>query len=363
MELLKESMIGKMTIKNRVVMAPMTRSRSDNAEALPTDLHVQYYAQRASAGLIISEGIVVSPQGVGYRNLPGLYSENQAQAWKKVTTAVHAKGGRIFAQLWHVGRLSHPDFLDGKLPVAPSAINPDTDVYTPKGKEKTVTPHALSIAEIKRIGLDFQTAGKHAMQAGFDGVEIHSSNGYLFHQFFNNSSNTRTDTYGGSDENKARFLFEVIDGLKEVMPEEKIAARLNPMLNGMNGIAVDGQTGGTFDHIVNRLNGYKIAYLHVSRPWAPPAAPYFIADVIGHYREIYRGFLIANGNYNRESAEQELASGRADAIAFARPYIANPDLVERFRDNLPLSEANPALFYSPGPQGYTDYASAALKTA
>lgn len=355
MQILEPVKLGNLNFSNKVFMAPMTRSRADNPDAVVTDRHAKYYAQRASAGLIISEGTVVSEMAVGYVNVPGIYSEKQTEAWKQVTKAVHEKAGRIFAQLWHVGRISHPDILDGKLPFAPSAINPNKDVLTYNGRRKSVTPKELTVEEIKNIVNEFKHAAINANKAGFDGVEIHASNGYLFHQFFNNVSNKRKDKYGGNDENKTRFLFEVIDALKGVMPENKIGVRLNPMMHGFSGILVDEQTAGTFDYIVNMLNDYNLAYLHLSRPAKKLDEPNFINDVIGHYRKIYKGFLIANGNYNLESAEKEIASMRADAVAFGVPFIANPDLVSRFKNGHPLAEADKNTFYTSGDNGYIDY--------
>ena len=347
--------LGPFTLPNRIFMAPMTRNRADNPGLAPTALHATYYAQRAGAGLIISEGVPVSPQGAGYVNVPGLYSQKQIEGWRLVTEAVHRAGGRIFAQLWHVGRLSHPDFHNGQLPVAPSAIDPETNVLTPLGKKSSVTPKELSVEEIKAIVQDFAQAGENALAAGFDGVEIHSSNGYLFHQFFNNSSNRRADAYGGNDENKARFLFEVIEALSARIPSNCIGLRLNPMMHGRVGILVDEQTAATFDHIARRLNDYELAYLHLTRQWRAFEEPHFVQDVIGHYRKIYRGFLIANGNYDSASAQTEIAADRADAIAFGRPFIANPDLPARFQNGWPLAESDPATHYTAGEKGYVDY--------
>lgn len=357
-QLLSSTKMGSLELQNRVFMAPMTRSRADNKAHAPFDIHATYYAQRASAGLIITEGTVVSPQGVGYIHVPGIYSEAQVEGWKTVTDAVHAKGGKIFCQIWHVGRVSHPDFHDGKLPVAPSAINPGSKSFTQNGLVPTVTPRELTKAEIAQIVRDFRRAGENAMKAGFDGIEIHSSNGYLFHQFFNNSSNQRTDEYGGSNENKTRFLFEVIDALKEVMPEDRIGLRLNPMMHESHGIIVDHETADTFDYIVERLNGYDLAFLHISKPFGGTiTGPDFIEDVIGHYRKIYKGFLVANTNYTLEGGEADIVSGRADAIAYGRPFISNPDLVERFEQGAELAKPDRATFYTPGTKGYTDYPS------
>ena len=347
--------LGNLKLNNRIFMAPMTRSRANNPQNAPGELHAKYYTQRSTAGLIISEGIVVSRQANGYINIPGLYTKEQLEKWKLTTEAVHKNGGKIFAQLWHVGRISHPDLLDGELPVAPSAINPNTDVFTPTGLTKTVTPREMTNEDIKQTVNDFAQAAKNAIKAGFDGVEIHSSNGYLFHQFFNNCSNHRVDEYGGNDENKSRFLFEVIDAVAKIIPIEKIGVRLNPMLHGMSGIEVDQETANTFDYIISKLNDYSLAYLHLSRPFTLLEKDFFISDVIGHYRKIYNGFMVANGNYDPDSAEKEIVEGRADAIAFGRSFISNPDLPIRIKNDWPLSEADESTFYTPGEKGYTDY--------
>lgn len=356
MKLLTQAESGNLSFSNRIFMAPLTRRRADNPEFAPTDLHAEYYRQRASAGLIISEGTNVSSRACGYVDVPGLWSDTQISGWKKVTKAVHEDGGCIFTQLWHVGRISHPDFHGGKLPLAPSAINPDVPIRTKlSGRTKTVTPKAMSLEEIKETVQDFRRAGAHAMEAGFDGVEIHSSNGYLFHQFFSTSSNIRQDHYGGSIENRVRLLFETIEALKEVMPEERIGVRLNPMMHDAGGIEVNKDTLPTFDHIVKRLNDYNLAYLHLTRPFQLLDSEDFIEDVIGHYRALYKGFLVANGNFEAEEAESELEAGRADAIAFGRPFISNPDLAERIENKWPLTPPDPDTFYSGGYKGYTDY--------
>ena len=355
MKLLEPAKLGELYVKNRVFMAPLTRSRANNDLAAPTQLHVEYYKQRSSAGLIISEGVPVSKQAIGYNNIPGIYSHKQVEAWKPVTEIVHKYDGRIFAQLWHVGRLSHPSYLDGDVPVAPSAVNPNVLISTKSGKARSVTPKALSVDEISQTVIDFQNAAINAMKAGFDGVEIHSSNGYLFHQFFCSTSNLRKDQYGGSIENKTRFLFKVLDALKEVMPEHKIGLRLNPMMHDKYGIFVDEETPETFDYIVTKLNTYNLAYVHITRPWKMIDSPYFIKDVIGHYRKLYKGFLIANGHYGFEDAEGEIVANRADAIAFGRLFISNPDLPERLANRWPLTDPDTKTFYTSGARGYTDY--------
>jgi len=358
MKLLTPAHSGALHFSNRVFMAPLTRSRADNPELAPTDLHAEYYRQRSTAGLIISEGTNVSPRSTGYIDVPGLWSPEQVSGWQKVTQKVHEEGGSIFTQLWHVGRISHPDFHEGALPLAPSAINPNSTIRTKqRGRTDTVTPQAMTIEDIQDTIDDFKRAGANAMEAGLDGVEIHSSNGYLFHQFFSTSSNIRDDRYGGSMENRVRLLFEVIEALGEVMPVERIGIRLNPMMHQAGGIEVNSDTLPTFDHIVSQLNQYDLAYLHLTRPFQSLDSPDFVEDVIGHYRQIYAGFLIANGNYSPEEAESELSAGRADAIVFGRPFISNPDLPERIQNHWPLAPPDSTTFYSSGARGYTDYPS------
>jgi N-ethylmaleimide reductase len=293
---------------------------------------------------------------VGYIHTPGIYSEAQVAGWKQVTTAVHANGGKMFAQLWHVGRMSHPDFHGGELPVAPSAINPQDKAFTSQGFQDTVTPRALEVAEIKAIVQDFKNAAANAVKAGFDGVEIHASNGYLFHQFFNTCSNVRTDEYGGTIENRARLLFEVLDAVKEVIDLNRVGVRLNPSMHRQFGITMDEQTIPTFEYIVRRLNDYGLAYLHLSRP-NPEAkeAPQFIWDIAQHFRPLYQGNLIINRGYDRETGNQVIAEGHADLVAIGVPFIANPDLVERFAEGAALNQPDFATFYMPGPKGYLDY--------
>lgn len=353
MKLLEATQMGDITVQNRVFMAPLTRSRAYSPAYKPLDIHATYYAQRASAGLIITEATVVSSQGRGYVHTPGIHTAEQIEGWKKVTEAVHAQGGKIYVQLWHVGRVSHPSFHGGDLPVAPSAINPNRAVFTTDGMTQTVTPKALEIAEIKAVVQDFKQAGQNALEAGFDGVEIHGANSYLLQQFFTNSSNKRTDEYGGSKENKARILMEVIEALLEVMPAGKIGLRLSPMTHGSGGIEVDEETVGMYDYIVEQLHKYDLAYLHLLRESEP--IEHGLTDVIGHYRKLYKGFLIANAGYDRDEGNQEIESGRADAIAYGRPFIPNPDLVARFEHHWPLVEPDSSTFYAGHEKGYTDY--------
>lgn len=344
-------------LKNRVVMAPMTRSRADNDEKKPTDeLQGIYYEQRASAGLIITEGSQVSERAVGYINTPGIHTDAQVEGWKKVTQRVHDKGGKIFIQVWHVGRMSHPDFHNGELPLSSSAINPNEQSYTQDGFKDTVTPKEMTKEDIKTTVKDFQNAAKNAVEAGFDGVEIHSSNGYLFHQFFNGTSNKRTDEYGGSHENKARFFFEVLDAVKEVIPEEKIGARFNPSLNGVFGMTMDEDTIPTFEYIIKKLNDYNLAYIHLSEPFTDVSdIPYAVTEIAKHFRPLYNGTLMINGGFDQDSGNEVIASGNADLVAYGKPYISNPDLVERFEQGIDLAEWDNDTFYTPGKKGYTDY--------
>lgn len=343
-------------LKNRMVMAPMTRSRSDNEGNVPTSLTAEYYEQRATAGLIISEGVPVSTKAVGYINVPGIYSEAQVEGWKLVTHAVHAKGGKIFAQLWHVGRLSHPDFHKGELPHAPSAINPNEKSYTANGFVDTVTPKEMTVEDIKQTIQDFKNGGSNALKAGFDGVEIHAANGYLFHQFFNGTSNHRTDNYGGSIENRSRILFETLDQMKEVIDMNKVGIRFNPSMHGFMGMTMDELTIPTFDYIIDRLNGYGLAYIHLTEPFVPvDEVPFAVKEVAKHFRLLYHGTMIINKGFNKETAIKVLDDGDADLVAFGVPFIANPDLVKRFQIDAPLNEADQATFYTPGAKGYTDY--------
>lgn len=354
--------LGALQLKNRVVMAPLTRCRADNPGYVPTELMARYYARRAGAGLIISEGTIVSPQGRGYPYTPGIWSDGQVAGWRQVTDAVHAAGGLIVCQLWHCGRLSLPDFQDGQTPVAPSAIDPQWKMFTPDGSKPTVTPRALRREEIAGIVADFGKAAGNAMAAGFDGIEIHSSNGYLFHQFFSRCSNARDDEYGGSHENRARFFFEVLDAIGRHMPFDRVGFRLNPMMNNFHGITVDEDTVPMWEYIVRRANDYGLAFLHLTEPYIPGQlenCPHALADVAAHFRPIAKMPIISNGGFSRQRAEGWLRESRSDAVAFGRAWIANPDLVDRFAAGATLNEADSATFYQGGEQGYIDYPSLA----
>jgi N-ethylmaleimide reductase len=355
--LLSPIRIGPFELPNRVFMAPMTRSRADNPENAPTALHAEYYNQRATAGLIITEGSQVSKHGVGYINTPGTYSNEQVKGWKLVTKAVHDKGGHIFIQLWHCGRISHPDFHGGELPVAPSAINPNDKSYTLQGFKETVAPRALKVGEIHAITMDFKHAAHNAIESGFDGIEIHSANGYLFHQFFTNCSNTRTDEYGGSHENRARFFFETLDAIGKAIGFNKVGIRLNPSAHGFFGITVDKDTIPTFEYIIERLNDYKdLAYAHLVEPMIPvDNVPYAVKEIAKYFRPRYKGTLVINCGFNPESGSRVIEEGLADAVSFGKYFISNPDLVERIHLNALLAEPDLHTYYTPGPKGYTDY--------
>jgi len=345
-----------LALSNRIVMAPMTRSRSANPGNVATELTARYYQQRASAGLIITEGTYVSRDAVGYLNVPGIYTAAQVEGWKLVTDAVHQQGGKIFAQLWHVGRLSHPDLLEGELPLAPSALNPLAKAFTPEGFKDTVDAREMTLGQIKKTINDFKQAAANAVEAGFDGVELHAANGYLLHQFFNLYSNKRQDQYGGAIKNRARILFDILDELYTVIDMRKVGVRLNPSLHGIQGMMLDEETVAVHDYIVAKLNEYDLAYLHLTEPFTDVTGNLWaIEEVAKRYRPLYDGTIIINRGFNKATASQVLNDGDADLVSFGVPFIANPDLVERFKADAPLSQADPLTFYTPGEKGYTDY--------
>ncbi len=349
-ELFTPVQLGAVKLDNRVLMAPLTRARAD-AGHVPSDLMAEHYAQRASAGLIIAEATMVMEYGSAFINEPGIYSEAQVDAWKKVTDAVHARGGKMFLQLWHGGRACHPDLNGGRVPVAPSAIAITNDeVHTPEGKKAYTVPRALSDDEIPAIIEGFARAARNARRAGFDGVEVHGANGYLLDQFLRDGSNHRQGPYGGSVENRARLLLEVIDAVASVWGEERVGVRLSP-LNSFNSMA-DSDPAGLACWLAKRLNDYNLAYLHLMRSDFLGEQQ---GDVVSPVREYYKGNLILNMGYSGEESSQVITTGQADAIAFGVPYIANPDLVERLKSSAELNEANPTTFYTPGAEGYTDY--------
>jgi len=348
--------VGPYTLPNRLVMAPMTRSRAAGAGRVPTELMAKYYAQRASAGLIVTEATQVSLQGIGYVHTPGIHSPEQVAGWKKVTEAVHAKGGRIFLQLWHVGRISNTTLQEnGQLPVAPSAIAAKGQSMAADYKMVPFpTPRALETNEIAGIVEDFRKGAENAKAAGFDGVEIHGANGYLIDQFLRDGTNQRTDQYGGSVENRIRFMVEVTKAVVGVWGADKVGIRLSPntAFNDMS----DSNPRQVFGAAAKALNDLNLAYIHVTRAGPGENVPGGPIDA-DFFRPLFKNTIISAAGYDRAQAEAQLKSGNADMIAFARLFISNPDLPARFKANAPLADADPATFYGGDAKGYTDYPS------
>jgi 2,4-dienoyl-CoA reductase-like NADH-dependent reductase (Old Yellow Enzyme family) len=339
--------IGALTLPNRILMAPLTRLRAGPTR-IPNAMMAQYYAQRASAGLIITEGTPVTPQGVGYAGVPGIWSREQTEAWKQVTRAVKAEGGRIFMQIWHVGRISDPVHLDGALPVGPSAIAAKGHVSLLRPERPYVTPRALETSEIPGIIDAFRRGAENAQEAGFDGVEIHGANGYLLDQFLQDGSNHRTDDYGGSVENRARLMLEVTDAVAEVWGAGRVGMHLAP--RGDSHSMGDSNLAATFGYVAKELGRRGIAFICAREKLGP--------DSLGpQLKAAFGGTYIANEGFTRETAQQALKDGWADAVAFGKAFIANPDLPERLKSGAPLNPWVPETFYSEGPKGYVDYPS------
>lgn len=337
--------MGELTLPNRIIMAPLTRCRA-SAGRVPNVLMAEYYAQRAEAGLILSEATSVCAQGVGYPDTPGIWSEAQVEGWKRVTEAVHKKGGRIFLQLWHVGRVSDPCYLDGELPVAPSAIAPEGHVSLVRPERAYVTPRALESDEIPGIVAAYRLGSENAKQAGFDGVEIHAANGYLLDQFLQDSTNRRTDAYGGCIENRARLLLEVTDAAIEVWGAGRVGVHLAPRCDAHT--MGDSDPAATFGYVAEQLGQRKIAFIFAREAQGP--------GLLGpQLKQKFGGVFIANQGLTAATAAEIVASGQADAVAFGVPYIANADLVQRLRQGAAWNEAKPELFYGGGTEGYTDY--------
>lgn len=352
MDLFSPIKIDNYLLPNRIFMAPMTRCRSSEGN-VPNEMMARYYAQRASAGLIITEATQISTRGIGYPHTPGIHTSAQVEGWKQVTKAVHEKGGRIFLQLWHVGRISHPAFHNGAFPFAPSAIKPAGSIYTPEGMKEFVTPHALSTGEIKTVVEQYVQGAKNAIEAGFDGVEIHGANGYLIDQFLRDGTNTRDDEYGGSVENRGRFLFEIIEGICAAIGSEKTGLRLSP--SGTFNDMKDSDPQNHFTYICEKLNGFDLAYLHIIDALEGDIRHGANVVELSVLREAYKGVLIANGGYTKERGNKAIQSGLADAVAFAALFLANPDLPERFHADAQLNTPNPDMFYTQGEEGYLDY--------
>ena len=362
--LLEKYQLGDLLLKNKIVMASLTRGRANNEGLIPTPLMAEYYAQRASAGLILSEGTWVNSKSIGFINVPGIYTEKQVEGWKLVTKAVHGKGGLIFSQLGHIGSASHPDFFNGELPAGPSAINPQTRSFTPEGFKDSLTPRELTVAEIKQIVQDYKQAATNAKQAGFDGVEVHALVGMLIPQFLSHATNQRTDEYGGSIENRSRIVFEILDAIIQVWNSTRVAIKFSPVaLSNVGIMTPDQETIPTFKYILKRLSEYNLAYLHIVGP-AEDLAGTSVAELqenyFSHFRKNYNGRLIANLGFTQETANAILEEGTVDLVSFGASFIANPDLVERFTYNIPLSASILETIYTGGESGYADYPKAEL---
>lgn len=349
MKLFEPLQLGSLTIPNRMIMAPLTRTRA-GIEHMPNALMAEYYAQRASAGLIISECTMILPNTSAFIAEPGIYSDEQVEAWKQVTQAVHAKGGKIFLQIWHAGRAAHPNMCNGQQPISASAIAIEGDTHTPQGKADYVIPRAVQVDEIPSLVKAFAHAARNAIHAGFDGVEVHGANGYLIDQFLRDGSNKRTDNYGGSVENRARFLFEVLNAVSAEIGSERVGLRLS-LLNSYNSM-MDSNPVILANFLAEQLNAFNLAYVHIMR------ADFFAAqtgDVLTPFHAKYQGTIIANMGYSAEEAEQAIQAGKVDAVAFGTGFLANPDLPERIRVGAAWNAPNPKTFYTPGAEGYTDY--------
>jgi 2,4-dienoyl-CoA reductase-like NADH-dependent reductase (Old Yellow Enzyme family) len=346
--------VGALELPNRIIMAPLTRSRARPDTRVPSDIAVTYYSQRAAAGMILTEATSVTPMGVGYAATPGIWSDEQVEGWKKITHAVHAKGGRILLQLWHVGRISHPMFLNGETPVAPSAVQPKGHVSLVRPETAFVTPRALELSEIPAIIAAYKQGAANAKAAGFDGVEIHGANGYLLDQFLQDKTNRRTDAYGGSIEKRARLMLEVADAVCEVWGPERVGMHLAPRCDSHD--MGDADPLATFTYVGRELGRRKLAFLCAREARKPDSIGPAIKGAFG-------GVYIANEGFDRQSAEAALQDGVADAVAFGKLFIANPDLVERFRRSAPLNAWDNTTFYAPGAKGYTDYPALDLEPA
>lgn len=349
--LLRPAVLGDLRLPNRVLMAPATRARAAGPGLVPDALHAAYYAQRAGAGLIVTEGTWISEEAIGFAHVPGVYSEEQVAGWRRVTSLVHALGGRIVLQLWHCGAASHPDLLGGALPLGPSAVDPRERAYTAAGFRPSPVPRAMTTADIARTLADYAAASANARRAGFDGVEIHALGPYLIPQFLNPLLNVRTDAYGGTPAARRRFLLEVIDAVAAAWDGRRVGLRLSPCWTGTDRFPADARTRADYAELVTALDAAPLAYLHLRGPEsAAPDLAFF-----AHYRALYRGPLVANLGFDRATATAALTAGHADALSFAAHFIANPDLVTRLALDLPLTPPDPATYYTPGSHGYTDY--------
>lgn len=351
--LFSKAQLGPLTLQNHLVIAPMTRSRATNN--VPNDLMVEYYVQRGSAGLIVTEGTSPSPNGLGYPRIPGIFSEAQVAGWKKITDAVHARGAKIFVQLMHTGRITHPlNLPQGGEVVAPSAVKAAGQMYTDaEGMKDFVTPRAMSEADIKHAVAEFTQAAKNAVAAGFDGIELHGANGYLLEQFIRPNSNKRTDKYGGSIENRARFVLEVVAATCAAIGKDRVGIRLSPF-GVFNDMPDYPEMLADYSYLAEALDRTGLLYVHLvdhSASGAPPVPD----DIKALYRKTFKRTLILSGGYDAARAETDLTAGKADLIAVGRPFLANPDLIERWKEGAAENAPDMATFYTPGPKGYTDY--------
>ena len=359
--LLTSYQLGTLSLPNRIVMAPMTRNRSDTIDHSPVQIEGEYYAQRASAGLIITGGIMINPTAFGGIRQPALFTDAHVEAWKPIVENVHKAGGRIFAQICHQGSASHPDVLRGAQPVAPSEINPKSKVMTREGFEDTIIPRALSIDEIKGIIADYGNTAKRALDAGFDGIELHCSVIYLLPQFMSTIFNQRTDEYGGPVENRVKIVLEVLAAIAAHWPKDKMGIKFAPGLHNLGAMRINEDTLPTYDYLVGKLNEMEIGHACIMRPMndiSDTPAAILQNGTYKHFRPKYRGTLIANLGFDHNSANEIIKAGDADLVAFAKYFIANPDLPKRFELGLPLSEPEQATFYQGGPQGYITYPNA-----
>jgi 2,4-dienoyl-CoA reductase-like NADH-dependent reductase (Old Yellow Enzyme family) len=345
--LLQPLKLGDVAIRNRIVMAPLTRQRSGDTRT-PNDLMVEYYTQRAGAGLILTEATSVEPMGVGYQGSPGIWNEEQIRGWKRVTDAVHSKGGAIFLQLWHVGRISDPHFLDGKAPVAPSAVTPTGHVSLLRPQRPYTTPRALETREVKTLVQTYRQAAVNAKTAGFDGVELHAANGYLIDQFLQTKTNKRTDEYGGPVENRARFLLEIADAVIGVWGAGRVGVHLAPASDSHD--MGDENPRETFGYVARELGKRKIAFIFTREGQRE-------GYLTPHIKEEFGGVVIGNQGLDPQRASELIGAGTVDAVAWGKYFISNPDLVERIAKDIPFAPFDPTTFYSEGPAGYTDYPS------
>jgi N-ethylmaleimide reductase len=351
--------IGQYTLKNRMVMAPLTRGRA-GADGIPTNIMAKYYGQRASSGLVIAEATAITPHGRGWLNSPGLYNQAQQTGWQKVAKAVHDNNGKIFVQIWHMGAAVHPDFIEGQQAVSASAITLNGQLPTPKGRDRVFEQaRALTKKEISHQVANFVSAAQRAIDAGLDGVEIHAANGFLIDQFTRDSTNQRDDEYGGSIDNRLRFMMEVVAAVCEKIGSDKVGIRISPT-NSTWGIS-DSEYQATFRRAAQMLNAYQLAYLHVleTQPSQESKMEYLTPSI----RQEYQGTLIVNGGYDKNRATNAINKNLADAVSFGMPFIANPDLVERFKEEAPLSQPDSEFFYTEGSRGYSDYPKLGMTTA